>query len=85
MTYQKPDSLYFFDNEGRVCSLEEEFPVGIHVINFGILARVIGYHSLAKMLIVRDVYDGQKWLADPNKCTIPAQRPARQGLVPVIM
>ena len=44
MKYHRPDPIDF---------LREEYPVGIHIINFGFRAEVIGYHKLAKMLIVR--------------------------------
>lgn len=71
--YRKPDPIDF---------LREDFPVGIHVINFGFRAEVIGYHSLAKMLVVQDVHDGQKWLADPYKCEIvPFQKPVKPSQV----
>ena len=60
-------------------SLEEDFPIGLIVENFlPIGARyqavVVGYH--AGCLVVKDNH-GDKWLADPNKCTVPLQRPVR--------
>ena len=76
MKYQKPNPISF---------LQEDFPVGTQIINFGFLCDVIGYHVAGKMLIVRDVTDGVKWLADPDKCTIPVNRPVTKGIVPVFM
>lgn len=75
MTYQKPNPISF---------LEEEFPVGLIVENFGYRAHVIGYHVGAKMLIVENEEIG-KWLADPMKCTVPIQKPVREGQTPMLM
>ena len=51
-------------------SLEEDFPIGLVVENFGLQAKVVGY--LASDLIVSD---GRcKWIADPDKCIVRPQR-----------
>lgn len=45
-----------------------DFKIGDKVINYGFKCTVVGHHELAQCLIVKDDYDGKKWLADPNKC-----------------
>ena len=74
MKYQKPSPI---------AMLEEEFPCGILVSNLGYRARVIGYHVAGQLLILEHNEIG-KWLADPQKCSIPAQRPQRP-MIPMLI
>ena len=75
MKYQKPNPIG---------AIEEEFPVGMIVENFGYRANVIGYHVGARMLIVENAEIG-RWLADPMKCHVPAQKPVPEGQLPLLM
>ena len=52
--------------------MKTTFPIGTIIRNFGLTAKVTGYHEEAGCLIVRgyglrDAGVGQ-WLADPAKC-----------------
>jgi hypothetical protein len=59
-------------NFSRLDQLVEAYPIGLEVENFGLRAKVVGYHysiSLAEYtgnLILSD--SACKWVADPDKC-----------------
>ena len=57
------------------------FIIGRQVKNFGVIATVIGFHSITGDLILEAAGIG-KWIADPAKCE-PAPAPVRykDGLV----
>lgn len=53
--------------------LVETFPIGQVVENFGLRAKVSGYHwsetlGYTGSIILTDVHDGSRWVADPDKC-----------------
>lgn len=47
-----------------------DITIGTFVKNFGILARVIGFHEITGEPILQSLDFGDKWVANPELCKV---------------
>ena len=63
----------WFLNSQKLNQLTDVFPIGTMVENFGVVAEVVGYHTVNRSytgdLILEEQESGLRWIGNRNCCT----------------